>query len=162
MEGTMKNKKHILVDVIILITFAVVVFWYTHNGSSAEQVIRNHFKWWNEKSQVKTDCTVIKSLRGAQYDFDKIEYVKLKKIVEDKQVEDKQVEDKQIEENKIYFETAAGKKQKYYDSKVFFVTFEIKHKPGMEWKLNDGEHEWKYILVKKKRYSPWLIADYGH
>jgi hypothetical protein len=102
---------------------------------SAEQTVRDYFKYWNEKDLTNLEKTMVSDRKGITWEFEKLEYVKLLNIKE--------------------------KESNEKDKKVFQVEFEIKFKDGYGSGLNDGKWNWNYMLKQNEQNSQWLIYDWG-
>lgn len=113
----------------------------TDNSSiSAEQAVKDHFKWRNEKNLAKLEETLTEKRKGIQWNLDNLEYVKLLEIIE-------------------VTNSITNSKPKE-NTKVFKVKYEIKFKEEKE-PQNSGTYEWYYFVVKEQQNSPWLIDDWG-
>lgn len=104
---------------------------------SAEQVVREFFKNWNDKNLAKLENTLTSYRKGVTWEFNKLEYVKLISIKEKKL-------------------TGPGNK------KEFEVVFDIKFKNGYGSGMSDGRYRWNYMLVRNNEGSQWLINDWGN
>lgn len=109
----------------------------SQTNMSAEQVVREYFKNWNDKNLAKLENTLTSYRKGITWEFDKLEYVKLISIKEKK---------------------LTGPDNK----KEFEVVFDIKFKDGYGSGFNDGRYRWNYMLVKNTETSRWLINDWGN
>lgn len=47
------------------------------NSISAENIVKEHFKWWNEKNINKLNDTMIKDNSNISWQFENLDYVKL-------------------------------------------------------------------------------------
>jgi len=103
---------------------------------SAEQVIKEHFRYWNDKNIAELEKTMTQERKGISWELNKLEYVKLISIKEKKLIEQK-------------------------NRKEFEVEFEVKFKNGSGSGLSDGKYTWSYMLKKETENSTWLIYDWG-
>ncbi|MDA8234786.1 MAG: DUF4829 domain-containing protein [Clostridia bacterium] len=103
---------------------------------SAEQVVREHFKHWNDKNLTKLEETLTPDRKGITWEFNNLEYVKLLSIKE---------------------KPIKGQN----NQKEFDVVFNIKFKNGSGSGLSNGRFKWSYKLKKDTERSPWLIYDWG-
>jgi hypothetical protein len=117
----------------------------------AETVIKDHFKWWNEKNINKLNNTVTRDLTGISWGFENIDYVKLININEELS---SNVRDGYIKNGK-------GKYIQPKDVKVFTVQYEIKLKDSNKGPTPSGKHEKYYIVIKQDENSTWLINEMG-
>jgi hypothetical protein len=103
----------------------------------AEQVVSEHFKYWNDKDLAKLEETMTPNRKGISWEFDKLESVRLLSIVE--------------------------KKSDEPNERVFIVEFEIKFKNGEGSGLSDGKYtNFAVMLRRETESSPWLIYDWGY
>ena len=107
----------------------------TARDMSADQVVKAHFKYWNEKDFSELEGTISPDRKGITWELNKLEYVKLISIKE-----------KNI-----------GQK----NEKEFEVQFEIMFKNGYGSGLSNGKYNWTYLLKRDSDSSPWLIYDWG-
>ena len=106
-------------------------------NTSAEQVVRDYFKYQSEKNVAKLAEIMTPDKKNIAWEFEKLEYVNLISIHEKES----------SEENK----------------KVFVVEFEIKFKNGSGSGLSDGKYpNYAILLIRDNASSPWLIYDWGY
>jgi hypothetical protein len=103
---------------------------------SPEQVVREYFKYWNEKNVAEMEQRMTPNNKGIDWHLDAEEYVKLVSINE--------------------------RESNEKDEKVFVVVFDLKYKKGgVGGPLNEGRTTWQYLLKRDSETSPWLIYDWG-
>lgn len=108
----------------------------TTGSAAAEQVVREYFKYWNEKNVTELEKLMTPNRKGITWDFDNLEYIKLISIAE--------------------------KKSSDKNRKVFEVAFDVKFKLGVGGgNMKDGKTTWDYLLKQDSANSPWLIYDWG-
>lgn len=106
------------------------------DSAAAEQVVREYFKYWNDKNLVEMEKRMTPNKKGIDWHFGADEYVKLISISEREPRE-------------------AG-------TKVFVVVFDLKYKKGMSSPMDEGRTTWLYLLRRDNETLPWLIYDWGH
>jgi len=118
---------------------------------AAEDVIKNHFKYINEKDTEKLEKTVTHAKKEVTWEFEKLEYFKLISIEEDKSEKMKDA----------YMSRGRGSVIKPFQVKVFKVNFEVNYKGGGGSGFSNGNYSWYYFVIKEKEGSDWLIDDWG-
>ncbi len=111
------------------------------SSMAAEQVVREHFRYWNEKDLAGLERTMTPDKKGISWGLSRVDHVKLLSV--------KELASR--EENK----------------KVFEVVFDFKSKDtggdpadgasGMD----DLTYTWGILLRRDNAVSPWLIYDWG-
>ncbi|MCX6084364.1 MAG: hypothetical protein NT102_05305 [Caldiserica bacterium] len=104
---------------------------------AAEQVVREYFTYWNEKSVTELEKRMTPDRKGITWEFDKPEHVKLLGV------------------NEI------GSSEE--NTGVFDILFDIKFKNGDGGGsgLGDGKLTWSYLLKSDGENSSRLIHDWG-
>jgi hypothetical protein len=125
---------------VVLLTSCSLQTSTDNSNISAEQVVKDHFKWRNEKNLAKLEETLTEKRKGIQWNLDNLEYVKLLEIIE-------------------VTNSITNPKPKE-NTKVFKVKYEIKFKEE-KGPQNSGTYEWYYFVVKEQQNSPWLVDDWG-
>ncbi len=113
----------------------------TQSSIAAERVVRDHFRYWNEKNLAALERTMTPDKKGISWGLSRVDHVKLLSVRELAP----------REENK----------------KVFEVVFDFKSKntggdhadgaSGME----SLRYTWGILLKRDNAVSPWLIYDWG-
>ena len=101
-----------------------------------EQVVRDYFKYWNDKNVSKMEELMTSNNKGISWELEKLKYVKLISINE-------------------------SKSHQPNNQKTFNVEFEIKFKDGSGSGLSDGKVFWPYVLRMDTEKSRWLIYGWG-
>ncbi len=156
-----KRNISIIIGMAIILILCVISLKYYKDISAkkghdndlakAEDVIKEHFKWWNEKNINKLNNTMTKDLSNISWNLQNTDYVKLINIKEELSGNIKDG----------YMNNGKGKYIKPKDVKVFAVQYEIKLKDDNKGALTSGKHEQYYILIKQDENSPWLINEMG-
>ena len=104
---------------------------------SAEQVLREYFKYWNDKNLVEMEKRLTPDKRGIAQHLDALAYVKILSISE--------------------------RLPKTTGTKVFEVVSDLKFKNASYGAtgINDGRNVWGFFLKRDNETSPWLIYDWG-
>lgn len=121
------------------------------NLAASENVVKEHFKWWNEKNINKLNTTMTEGNKSISWNLENIDYVKIISIKEDLSSNVK----------KGYMENGNGKYLKPQEVKVFAVQYEIKLKDDNKGPISSGKHIQYYIVIKQSKNSPWLIDEIG-
>lgn len=146
-------KSIIIIFIVIILNLAgcTKINEQTVNSLNAEDVVKEHFKYINEKNSEKLEKTVTQAKKGVAWEFEKLEYFKLINIEEDKSDRMKNA----------YMSSGRGSVIKPFQVKVFKVDFEVNYKGGYGSGFSNGKYTWYYFVVKEKEGSDWLIDDWG-
>lgn len=109
----------------------------TQSSMAAEQVVREHFRYWNEKDLAGLERTMTPNKKVITWGLEGLDYVKLLSI--------KELASR--EENKKVFEV------------VF--DFKLKNASGGASGLDNGKYTWGILLRRDNAVSPWLIYNWG-
>jgi hypothetical protein len=101
----------------------------------AEQVVRDYFRYWNEKNLAGLQKTTNLYQPNVDWEFDKLESVNLVSVTP----------------GKVHTDTKQS----------FIATFDVKAKTGMFMTIDDGRHIWKIVLTRENTDAPWIITDWG-
>lgn len=134
-----KMIKKLIVSLILLVSVGLlgrcILMPNNNPANPAELVVRNYFKYWNDKNVVKLEETLVPKRRGIDWELDKLDFVKLISIRDEK--------------------------YKLNNTKIYNVIFVISFKNGEGSGLSDGIHSWEFTLSRENESSPWLISDWG-
>lgn len=146
-------KRIIFIFIVIILTLAgcTNASEQAASGLTAEDVIKNHFKYINEKDTDKLEKTVTQAKKGVEWEFERLTYFKLISIEEDKSDTMKNA----------YLSNGSGSVIKPFQVKVFKVDFEVNYRGGFGSGFSNGNYTWYYFVVKEKEGSDWLIDDWG-
>ncbi|URZ08253.1 DUF4829 domain-containing protein [Clostridium felsineum] len=157
----MKNKLALTILILILLFTGCSVNKEV-NISNAEklklkpnEVIKNYFKYYNEKSRtgVLSTLTDWQNKPNLVLGFNKLKSIKLNTIIEDTDPKEKD----------IYMKYGRGKVNgvKDADVKNYKVTFTIEYKNNEGGPIKNGKHfEW-FTVIRKNKNSAWLIDEHG-
>jgi hypothetical protein len=101
----------------------------------AEQVVRDYFRYWNEKNLAGLQKTTNLYQPNVDWELDKLESVNLVSVTP----------------GKVHTDTKQS----------FIATFDVKAKTGMFMTIDDGRHIWKIVLTRENTDAPWIITDWG-
>ncbi|MFA4932181.1 MAG: DUF4829 domain-containing protein [Caldisericia bacterium] len=107
----------------------------SEDQAHAEQVIRDYFRYWNEKDLAGLQKTTNLYQPNMDWELDKLEFVNLISVTP----------------GKVHTNTRQS----------FRATFDIKAKTGMFMTIDDGRHIWKIVLTREKSNAPWIITEWG-
>lgn len=119
---------------------------------SAEQIVREHFRWRNEKNLPKLKGTMTKENKGISWMIENLNYIKLLNIQEDKSDNAKA----------MYMNNGKGLIKNPSDVKVFKVQYEVKYIDDNKGPEQDGKYECVFYVVKEQKDSYWLIDTWGY
>ena len=162
--GIILKKRNIIIITIVLVALITLILFFSKtykniftkdnkstNLVQAENVVKEHFKWWNEKNENKLKSTMTKDNSDISWELENVDYVKLISVREDLSSNVK----------KGYMENGNGKYIKPNDVKVFTVQYEIKLKDNNKGPLSSGKHNQYYVVIKQNKNSSWLIDEIG-
>ncbi|WMJ80194.1 DUF4829 domain-containing protein [Clostridium sp. MB40-C1] len=122
---------------------------------AAETVVRNYFKYKNEKNEEKVLSTLTDSFKSPNVvrEYDDLESIKLIGIQEEmnNNIKGSYLKDGQGSVN--------GTTEK--NLKVFKVTYRVKYKENNKSAQESGKYIWWFDVIRKDENSPWLIDDFG-
>lgn len=101
----------------------------------AEQVVRDYFRYWNEKNLAGLQKTTNLYQPNVDWELDKLESVNLVSVTP----------------GKVHTNSRQS----------FRATFDIKAKPGMFMTVEDGRHIWKIVVTRENTDTPWIMIDWG-
>ncbi|MEN6388107.1 MAG: DUF4829 domain-containing protein, partial [Candidatus Cryosericum sp.] len=107
----------------------------SEDQAHAEQVVRDHFRYWNEKNLAGLQKTTNLYQPNVDWELDKLESVNLVSVTP----------------GKVHTNTRQS----------FRATFDVKAKPGMFMTIDDGRHIWKIVLTRENTDAPWIMTDWG-
>ncbi|URZ14735.1 DUF4829 domain-containing protein [Clostridium felsineum] len=157
----MKNKLALTILILILLFTGCSVNKEV-NISNAEklklkpnEVIKNYFKYYNEKSRtgVLSTLTDWQNKPNLVLGFNKLKFIKLNTIVED--TDPKEKDD--------YMKYGRGKINGVKENNVknYKVTFTIEYKNNEGGAIANGKHTEWFTVIRKNKNSAWLIDDHG-
>ncbi|MCR3758056.1 DUF4829 domain-containing protein [Clostridium felsineum] len=157
----MKNKLALTILILILLFTGCSVNKEV-NISNAEklklkpnEVIKNYFKYYNEKSRtgVLSTLTDWQNKPNLVLGFNKLKFIKLNTIVED--TDPKEKDD--------YMKYGRGKVNGVKENNVknYKVTFTIEYKNNEGGPIENGKHSEWFTVIRKNKNSAWLIDDHG-
>jgi len=107
----------------------------SEDQARAEQVVRDYFRYWNEKNLAGLQKTTNLYQPNVDWELDKLESVNLVSVTP----------------GKVHTNTRQS----------FRATFDIKAKPGMFMTVDNGRHIWKIVLTRENTDAPWIITEWG-
>lgn len=147
----MKRKIIVFIVLILALAGCTKVNEQAESNLTAEDIVKNHFKYINEKDADKIEKTITQAKKGVTWEFEKLKYFKLINIEEDKSDIMKDA----------YMSNGRGSAIKPFQVKVFKVNFEVNYKDGGGSGFGNGRYTWYYFVIKEKEGSDWLIDDWG-
>lgn len=153
----MKNKKRLyaLPILIVLFLFSGCRNDNDNNQDDPADIIRDHFKYMNEKDGEKILLTLTESRRVGtiNWHFDNLEKIEIVSIELDEDEEEKEgylihgrgSDNGIIVDNLLIYKVTLD--EQYKDDDIAIV-------PG-------GIYTYNYFLIRTDKDSPWLIDDYG-
>lgn len=116
-------------------------------GMSPEETVEYYFKQWSNKSSYGMDSVVYSKNRGAEFDLNKLNYVKLLSFVE--------------ETDKSKINLSESLYPNPYKVTMVNVKFIVDYKSGGGGGFSNGSYSWQYYLVKDSEKSDWIIVEWG-
>jgi hypothetical protein len=101
---------------------------------SAEQVLREYFKYWNESNLSEMEKYVTSDKKGLPWEKDNLEFIELQYLTEITQIEN--------------------------NRKVFVAIYHAKLKKAPPYGLVDDTYTYEYMLKRDGEDSPWLIYNW--
>ena len=123
--------------------------------AAAKKVVKNYFKYYNNKDKEALLTTVSEKSHGANtvWGFDDLKNIKLVFIDENT--------DESIYND--YFSSGSGSVNGISPEnvKIFNVKFNVQYKKDSIFNHLNGFHYNDFILIRKDKDSPWVIDDFG-
>ena len=127
---------------------------YDPKTQTPEQVVKNYFKFYNEKNKEKllTTLTDWHKAPNVVWGFDNLKYIKVIKIEDDTKAQ-----------RDAYMHYGRGKINgvKEENVRVYKVDYEVKYKKDGVGPEDSGKYTKWYTVIKENDNSPWLIDDGG-
>ena len=157
----MKNKRIMIILIpIFLLTLTIYIYPKLTDNLSAEQVVKKYYEYANKKDIDKLNLLMINSLNFNQSELNDIEHIKLLKIKDESEYPDKNSFIHNVK--KGFLQNGLGKELKPFDTKVFYVKYEVQYKNTDPRPLESGMHDVYFTVIQQKKHSPWLIAEIGY
>ncbi len=151
---------------VLVILFSMLIFvggsknqLQTSNSQNQllepKQVVENYFKYYNEKNKegVISTLTEWHNSPNVVWEFDNLKYIKINSIKEDINPKDKEA----------YMKYGRGMINGVKEENVIIYTveYEVKYKKDGVGSQDSGNYTWGFTVIRKDKYSPWLIDDFG-
>lgn len=157
------NFKYIKIVTLFIITLTILVGCSFNNENtkeySPEEVIENHFEYYNDKNEEKLLSTLTEWYHepNMEWDFSNLESIKLLNFEEEQ-------DEKQLN---TYLTNGRGSINgvSKENVKVFKVKYEVKYKvDGKDGggPMDSGIYEQWYFVIRENEKSPWLIDSFGY
>ncbi len=127
-----------------------------------KEVIEEFFKYYNQKNLEGMSSFTTDTYHSSEthWGFDNLEYIKLINIFEDTNQANKEIYLRQRKKSQII--DMEKEKSELENVIIFKVNFEVKYKKEGVGPRDSGKDQYKYILMRKDKNSPWLIDSFGH
>jgi len=127
-----------------------------------KQVIKAFFKYYNKKNLNGMNTLTIEKYHFSEsfWEFDNLEYIKVIHITEDTNEANKEIYLRQMKKSQII--DMEKEKAELENVAIFKVDFVVKYKKDGVGPSDSGRDRYDYILIRKDKDSPWLIASFGH
>ncbi len=119
------------------------------SGHLAEQVVRDHFRWQNERDLTRLQRTVTPDRRSIAWDLGNLQYVRITSIAADNSAV------------QGYMTNGRGSVKHPAAVKAFKVVYEVRYLDDSKAAQRNGTYTWWYFVTKETQFSPWLIDDWG-